>query len=253
MSFLTINGLELKLTEASQEPFRVGEQIARSYSGFGRKSALAKKREWTATTGPLTAAEAMAWRSLIDGEGFCWTWDTDLYATNGLGPTAGYTATGSGSGGVGGSGYVSTGASALSYATQLPSSYTLGVYKWSGSAWVHYQVTSGVAGAYTDGVYSAGTSTSWVTVSSGSVSLGASNAFDHLVVYPFAWPSSWPTLYSVAAQSPLPYLYASGDLVNTTGSLTVLGEVTGSESVSFYSAGTWVSAGEILSVKLAEV
>lgn len=258
--FLRINGIPLAVLDGSAglSVEEIGG-LERAVDGTAITNRRAVKGSWGFTLAHSAAATALAWRDLLLGRGHRWAFDSHLYSSKGLGPSSSSGATISATQSkFGGSSLkiVDTG----SYvAAALPSGSPWTVLLWRYVAgWKHYAVTSagtkyedGVAGVYT---------TTWLSVSSGSVTLanaeGADRYYDDLVVLPCIVPATWPaSVFGYgAAFSPLAKLYADG-LAIEAGALTktVRGSVGRASMVQATSAGAWASNLHVLDFTLTEV
>ena len=255
MAFLELNGWTVPVAagSVSEEPVEIGERD-RAFDGTYRSSIRAVKRRWRMKTVPMIRSDAEALRGLLLGLGHYWSFDTDLYSSKGLGPVAGYSATQSSTGGRFG-GKVSV--TSISYAAGLPSSWTVLVSRWSGTAWEKYAVRSDGA-KWKDGARNDALSTTWLSVSGGTVTLtGTSTSFDELIVLPYlatdAQIQAWHAL--TVPFSALPRINATGDLVQRTASspLVVQCQVMNEEIVQFAKGGAWHKDGKVIEFVLEEV
>lgn len=89
MVYLAINGVTMP-TDGSGEydPLEVGVR-QRALDGSYLNDTRAYKRPWKFRTKPMTELQAEALQALIQGRGFYFPYDSDGYATNGLGGTVG--------------------------------------------------------------------------------------------------------------------------------------------------------------------
>lgn len=143
MAFLTLNGISLDVVELTRlEQLLIGEEN-RSESGADLSSVRARKHGWRVKLPPQSQAEAAALRGLVQGEGYSWSFDSDLYADRkGLGPS---TSTGCAveAGGKYGSRVKISGGDLLGYPISGDAAKWTAVY-WkraqSGGAWEHFIV-----------------------------------------------------------------------------------------------------------------
>lgn len=73
MAHLTIGALDVSVQESGaqrNENVDIGKRITRAFAGNARSSVRAFKKSWEFTTGPMSRAEVIALRALIDGGGF---------------------------------------------------------------------------------------------------------------------------------------------------------------------------------------
>ena len=263
MPFLTVNAIELG--DSIAEPAGVKEgrreigETSAAYNGTLRKSRQSIKNDLEFETVPMLSATALAWESLIRGLGEHWSFDSDLYGSKGLGPTAGYDASRTTSGPKFGAGELSvTGVTGtISFAAALGSNWTACVWRYESAAWHHYVITSAGTKWY-DGVSDDAHSTIWFEVASGTATIsntaGAAVLYDDLVLLPFLPVSTWPTVWGVAtsAFSALPKLTIAGDAVPEATTRTVMGEATPSFRKVMLSGSLRTNA-KTLSVALSEV
>ena len=244
MPWLALNGINVGAIAAVGDPPKGGRRdigdTGPAGDGSLRMTRQTRKRDLGFTSVPLTSLVALAWESLITGEGEAWSFETSPYGSKGTGPAAGgvYTAP--------------VGASKFGNGLRLPAGTGLIQYPktllnsvgalmgWTVMVWRneapyrHYIVRSDGA-KFLDGV-SSGVATAWLTAAAGAVpdgvqlanSGGAAVEYDDLVILPYAIPDSWAPVFGTAtsAFSALPYLNATGDLVNEQATRRVLGEVT---------------------------
>ena len=263
MSFLLVNGVELGdlISEPSgvQEGRREIGETTPAYDGTLRKSRQSIKHDLEFETTPMLSATALAWESLIRGLGEKWSFDTDLYGSKGLGPTAGYVASRTTSGPKFGAGELSVTATTgtISFAASLGSNWTAAFWRYESAAWHHYVITSAATKWY-DGVSDDAHATTWFAVASGTATItnttGAAVLYDDLVLLPFLPVSTWPTVWGVAASafSLLPRLTLSGDAIPEASTRTVIGDATPSFRKVVLSGSLRTNA-KVLAISLSEV
>lgn len=263
MPFLTVNGVELG--GSISEPRGIAEsrreigESTNAFDGTLRKSRQSIKHDLEFETTPMTSANALAWESLIRGLGEVWSFDSSLYGSKGLGPTAGYTASRTTSGPKFGAGELSVDATtgSISFAASLGSNWTAAFWRYESAAWHHYVITSAGTKWY-DGVSDDGHSTTWFSVSSGTATIanttGAAVLYDDLVLLPFLPISTWPTVWGVASSafSLLPKLTIAGDAIPEATSRSVMGEAT-PRVVKVVIGGSLQTNARILSATFSEV
>jgi hypothetical protein len=154
MAALLLNGIALPvaLDQISRlEPMLIGEE-ARAFSGADLTSVRGWKEGWKAKLTPQAAATAAALRGLVKGDGFSWSFDTDLYADlKGLGA-----ASGSGLFVAGKYGNALSTYQTMTFAVGASSAWTIAgwVFKSSLGIWHHYiRLSSGAK--YKDGASTA--------------------------------------------------------------------------------------------------
>jgi hypothetical protein len=255
MSFCRINGIVLPvmLNEANEEPLLV-EDAVRMEDASLFVDRRAEKGKWTVSMSPQFAAYAAAFRKLLHGDGHYWSFDTSLYSSKGLGPsaTAGSFAIGStapppwlGAGRlrVQDTGFVRF--TALSATSPWTASFARDV---GNNVWIHYIINS-AGQKWVDGVRNDAASTTFFSVTAGVVELtsdlGDLTSWDELIVYPFAFPTDWPPqLY--AFQNPasgnkqvgaLRQLKLDGDVVDDATVRTIIARVSGSSVVHAKASG----------------
>ena len=89
--FLTINGIAIPIADSgrpTREKERIGGGFTRAPNAAGRNSYVARKRLHEYMTSILTPMEAAACAGLIRGEGYLWSFNSNLYDGKGLGPAA---------------------------------------------------------------------------------------------------------------------------------------------------------------------
>lgn len=244
MAVLSVNQINVGALIAAGDAPRVevrdiGNE-AQGADGTWRVTRSARKRDLKFKTVPLTAADALAWASLFAGEGESWSFDFSLYGSKGLGPSANVGCTVPGGSSKFGAGKLSVPATSgsITYAAAINSfgsttDWTVGVWRStdSGATWSHYLVRSDGA-KWLNGARNDGTSTTWLTVSAGSVTIantsGSAVLYDDLVVLPYKSVTAWgPTLgTATAAFSSLPLLNVAGDIVTEQATRLMLGKVT---------------------------
>lgn len=238
---LSIAGINLGvLMAAGDEPKvslrDVGESSV-AVDGTTSVTRNARKVDTTFKSVPVSVSDAHAWRSLLSGEGEVWSFDSSLYGSKGSGPTASTNVTQSAGSSKYGAGKLSVGATTgtITYggAAANPwgksSEWTVSVWRNAGS-WEHYVVRSDGA-KWVDGVRNDAASTTWLSVSSGNVTIanstGSAVVYDDLVVMPFKCLDDWPAQIFAAGATfgGPPALPLTGELVTEQTSRTVLGAV----------------------------
>jgi hypothetical protein len=267
MSFLAINGIDLEAIVGSynESPREIGE-TTNAYNGTLRKSRQDTKFDITLETPPMTQADAWAWDGLLRGLGHSWSFNSSLYSSKGLPPNA---TTGL-SVSTGTNGRNSTEALLVTaagspntavYATELGSSWTVALWRkqTSGGTYAHYVVTSD-GHKWVDGSRNDGASTTFISVSSGTLTLTGHTAdavyFEDVLAVPFVMPDAWPPLYyafvNAAPQPDVPKLTVTGDAIAET-SRTMMGSVSNAKFIKAVIDGSFRTNGRVLSVALTEV
>jgi hypothetical protein len=244
MPFLVINSIDMPVAvDTLTESIREIGQISYSYSGTPVRSRQTTKRDLEfdlALTTPVLAGQYERW---IRGEGEMWTFNTSLYGGKGTAPQAGYSGTISSGGGIGSSDAlaVSSGSHAYRIAPS-GSSWTISFYYSSTSpaAYTHYTITS-AGKKWVDGVRNDAASTTFVSVSSGILTLtgGTNRRWDNLFAFPATVDDTWPPLFYGTAGNGLiasgslspPQLTLTGDVILET-TRTAMGEATQTAVVS---------------------
>lgn len=244
MSQLTVNGITVPVAADGWRPERVtiGDET-RSASGKLIKTVVRTYRKYAGRIVTTSAEEAEALVGLIRGDGYGWSFDTDLYAD---GKALGYTLSGTASTVVASD----TGISAAKYGAKflkVPTSagvtwthnlgcaqWTAMTWKWTGSAWGHIAKRSDTAGGFWDnGVYTSG-STASIAGSSTAVSLyagvSAPDYFDDLVFVPYLMPAVWfATVYAGSSAWAKPPLLTGGGTLLSYGGTTMRGNTSQAE------------------------
>lgn len=238
MAHTTINGVTIPgegdaFEETTDD---VGATDTRGVNGALVSSSAGRKRDFSVSTVPVTAALGEALRALVCGEGHAWPFADSLWAHAGVGPSSTTGCTQSASGGkyAGKLAITSTNRFEVSLAKRMarkggwnPTSHGWTVSVWKklsvgdggdGTTYHHHLATGSVAvvrGAsanpagvtqYRGGVVGAFAMGNWLSVSAAGVvavhaytNAGAGAAYDwsDLVVLPFQVPAAWtPDLYT---------------------------------------------------------
>ena len=251
MSAITLNGLAFPVARNSlaEHPREVG-QNSTAFDGTPRASRQRLVTDIELESTALPFDTAAAWMGLINGLGHVWSFDAHLYSSKGLGPSSSTGASIQASCKFG-SGLRLTNGGSVTYGASLGSTWTVGLWRYS-SGWSHYLVRSDGA-KWLNGARADGTSTPFIEVASGAVTIsntsGGAVDFDDLVALPFLAPTDWPPVLGVASSafSALPRLTLAGSLVAAPSSRVVTG--TCASRVIRVSDGNR----RLLSVALAEV
>lgn len=265
MPFLVINGVEFPVAVDSftEVPREVGQTV-NAFDGSPIRSRQSTKRDLEFSSRPLDAESGIAWEKFIRGEGEWFSFST-LYGSKGTPPGAGYSGTlDSGNGVVGGNALLLTSGTHTYAMSPSSSSWTVALWHSTsatpGTGYSHYVVTSD-ATKWVNGARNDAASTTFVSVSSGVVTLtGASNTrFDKLMVLPFVVPTSWGSEFYdelVTARSYvemfIPELMVYGDGVSEGFFRQMLGEVSSTEVIRGASSGGLAYLRR-LTVRLSEV
>lgn len=260
MSLLLVNGLTVPIAEdsMSESPREVGSAEP-AFDGSLSRTRQSTKTDIAFATPPLSSADALAWLELLRGKGEHWSFDTSLYGSKGLGPTAGYVASNP-------AGTPKFGAAVLrltattgdiEFTAGLGSIWTMMVWRYESAVWHHYTVCSD-GKKWLDGVRADATVTTWFGVAAGiphlSNSTGAAVDYDDLVLLPFLVSTTWPPVFGIAATafSELPKLTLSGDLIWEASTRTVLGSVSAVKPLRGVLSGVSAATHRTLSVMLEE-
>lgn len=258
MSYLDINNIPCPVAVNSygESPEDVGGR-ERAADGTMRVSRIRTVRTARLSTAPLSALDAAAWIGLIRGEGHRWTFNSSLYSSSGLGPTAGYGASISSSSPKFGAGCMSV-SSAISFAADLWSSWSAMFWRNEGGTWYHYAIRSDGA-KWKSGSRNDGTSTSGFFGVNGStgvatLTLSTYGSFDDLVLVPYLVSVDWPAYLAASGLgfSDLPWLNASGSSIIEDGGRTVIGNAE-SKGLALSNGGSWDSSMRTLDITLEEV
>lgn len=237
---LSLSGINLGVLMAAGDDPKVsmrdvGESSV-AVDGSMRTTRNARKIDTAFKSVPVSVQDAHSWRCLISGEGEVWNFDSSLYGSKGSGPTASTNVAQSAGSAKYGAGKLSVGATTgtVTYGGAAANSWgkfsdwTVSVWRFESGAWHHYVVRSDGA-KWLDGVRADATSTTWLTVSSGNVTIanstGSAVLYDDLVVLPFKVLDDWPTQIfdAVATFGESPALPLTGELVTEQSSRMVLG------------------------------
>ncbi len=87
MSFMRINGWVVPVLDGSPSvsPEIIGHK-GRAFDGTMLSDERAIKRVWRGSSNQLNELAAKALECILQGKGFCWPYDTDLYSHKGFGP-----------------------------------------------------------------------------------------------------------------------------------------------------------------------
>lgn len=241
MAWLAINGLNVGAIAAVGEKPK-GERrnigdVSEAGDGSLRMTRQTQKIDVKFTSIALISSLAYAWTSLLTGEGERWSFDTSEYGSKGTPPSSSVYSLIAG-GAKFGAGLLrlpaTTGTFSLlgvlanSFGSSLE--HTMMVWRLETAVWHHYIVRSDGA-KWLDGVRNDGVSTTWFTPAAPNMVIantsGSAQDYDDLVVLPFKIPDAWAPVLGVAttAFSALPFLNATGDLVNEQATRRVLGTV----------------------------
>lgn len=245
MSWFAINGVDtIAITGVATPPTGDRRDIGDATpaaDGSVRVTRQARKRDFKFETVPLIVSDAFAWESLLIGEGEHWSFDAGspagFYGSKGLGPSStahSSIVTGTPKFGTdvlrltATSGTITFPGAAKSLAG-LTSKWTVSVWRYESSVWHSYIVTSS-GHKWLDGTRADGTSTSWLSVSSGDVTIantaGSAQDYDDVVILPYEILDSWGPTFGTAtsAFSDLPFVFASGDNVPEAATRTMVAD-----------------------------
>lgn len=262
MPIFSINGISYDLNSDAQERPEVLEDVARSAGGTLLRTRIAVKASLELKTTPMSRAAAVELVKLLEGRGDHWPFDesgSDVgWSEGGLGVASGSpTRVTSAPSPRYGAGCVQIGAGArVGWSAGATGDWTLMAWRWSGSAWEHYALTSGGA-KYKDGA-SYGGSIPFLAVSAGIVYLGDTGAgaaqyFDDLVL--LLWEASAELIAGAAAATVpfrLPNLSVDGDLIDG-GPLQMGAEDVDVEFLPHVVSGALDPLGSLVSFRLREV
>lgn len=285
MVFLALNNWEVPILNAQARTARtqVGA-VDRMLSARIQRGERAWPREWNLQTPPLAAAHADALEQMLLGRGHTFSfdsWGTSADGT-GLGANSGYAAqliTSSPTPKFGTRALkVNSSGGSCGWTVTLPDTTTWTMMWWHNhnnspaNTWVHYAVTctAGQYRAYAAGALTYGPSASPpsspanFSVSGSTLSLlgkelngtnSANSNYDDLVILPWAAPTE--LVAAVAASSlafgALPGMTLTGDIVQETTGILVVGAEVVSVPVQATVDGVWASNNRQVSFKLVEV
>ena len=226
MAFLTINGLDIPVIfdGAEQTTPRGGELERAMFDGTIVKSKRFSKRQYSIRTAPMPLAKALDVRSMINGEG--WTWgfaDATYFAySDGTGVELQDAGTRSSGGPFSGSFKITpAGLMIVSKAPGFGEQYTVGVWRYESSTWVHYLVSStsdGTVRKWVDGSRNDAASTGWLSVTASTFAFdggGSGDVYADLVILPYAISTDRGDVWDqTAAQASTPQFFATGDMLD---------------------------------------
>lgn len=247
---LTINGLTVPAKEGTynETPRDIGEQTI-ALDGSQRRTRIASKRDCSFDTYALPVATSLAWELLLRGFGETFEFNSSLYGSKGTGPTLVGSVVASAT-------YAKFGAKSMKVPTgagpantaqfvfATPTASTVCCWqKYDNSdPWQHFVVTS-TGKKWVDGSRNDAASTTWLTLSSGTVTFTGTITSEDMFVDDFVWlpfevPTDWPPVWGVASSafSLLPFLTLAGQAVGEASTRSVIGNV--SASPKFYANST---------------
>lgn len=270
MAFLRISGIAVPVMhgDAGHRPIQLGDN-ERAEDGSLLVNRRTIKETYHVTLAHQVPATAFAFRDLFLGKGHVWNFDSHLYSSKGLGPSA-LTATtqqtvtkkyGAGAA------QMTSPTGTVSYVALPPggTKWTVCVWRATGGAFSSYIVTSAnkaASQAYVGGLLLGGETTPWLTVTTatGTVKLdveaGITTQYDDLVVLPYDVPTDWPgqIVGYGAAFSQLATLDVDGDFIeNNVGTKRIVADVTSMPVVKARIAGVTYKAVQSVAVDFVEV
>lgn len=271
MPFLSLNGWEVEVADnaAALEFVEVGASEGRGFAGTNRSTRRALKRKGEFTATPLSNADGSGLIRLLNGEGWHFPFDSDLYSEDTLlNPTTGYTATlgtATPSPKFGTKRLTVPSATTIAWDCALSTSYTLACWFWNGAAWEHWvrRSDAGVVTLWKDGT-SGQAACGFMKVSSTSAQLLGRNAaddgnaaayIDDLVVLPWSASDGQIAAWcaATAAFSALPKLDLAGDVLREGGTIEVRGKVSAGKFLQARLSGTWSTTNRVVTFSVEEV
>lgn len=280
MSTSTLSGDYLRINEIAASVLQVNASgdlstvgaSERAQDGTMRIERRALKAKYTFTLAHQTAADALAWRSLVLGRGQHWTLDATLYGSKGTPFTGTGVINSSTHGGKFGAKAMkvpSTDRAVAANAVKGLSNgfgFAIWFYFWNGSIFDHYlNVTNAafVTSWYVNGVL-ASPSTGWFAVnnSTGTITLGDNSAdryFSDLVALDLPGggvPANWPAALSAKTRAftDLAQLDVDGRAIEAQQrAVTVQGAVGPASMVGASFNGAWNDTVHVLPVMFDEI
>ena len=235
-SFLRLNGIVVPVAQdqASLAPEAIGK-MRRTAGGSINASRRLRKGGWKFTTALQLAADALAFRELICGEGHVLSFDSSFYTSQGMAPVSigsDWALTASAPK-FGAKCAIVTTTNHLVYQFFSASSAWTLAWWWNEGAFAHYVLNSAGA-AWVNGVggFTAGDTAGLDNVTAGAAAFAATGGtarLDDVVALPFLAPATWPPqMYAWGATagqpfSQLPFLVADGLFVEQNTRIGVLG------------------------------
>lgn len=246
MAFARINGVVIDALQGTVSSERKSlNRTERNWSGRPRRDEASIVRAWEMTACLQTASEADGLEGLLEGRGHHFSFDSDAFSDDGLGPdtpaSGNYTIETDGNQ-VFGLGYLDITTSVV-WDTRIRGDWVVMYWRNVGLLSQQHIVVTSDSRKFVDGVRSDATATTELTVSD-AVALTA-GSYDDLVVLPYLLPDDFITeMYDWMSGennpfSSLPQLVLDGDIVGGE-SIVVLGRV---EEQS-YTQGTRVDTQE---------
>ena len=248
MAFLRINGwtIPVENESASRGTSEFGRRM-QTQNGRARFERRRIKHNRSFTSPCLSLENADTLEGLIAGEGHRWSFDSDAWSDDGIGPEAGLVVSYLSTGSKFGSGHL--GSTSVTFdLRRFPNDRFA---EWTAIAWVRiatvwYRRTIRSDGAqWEDGVRDDTIDNSWLTVSDGGFSLGVVEiddlaflrfrASDSFVTESYAWQNTESRPFSS-----MPFLEVDGDVISGRRQ-NMLGRVQEAEGIQYGGAGGWVN------------
>ena len=224
MSALTINSIEIPVAadsvrETELEMADKGRGLNGAY--LGSRIEYYVKRVWSGRIITVTEANAWAYRQMINGGGYGFSFASDL--RDDWKGNQGWSTTNASrqSGGKYSAGLmrITTGnTSKFTFPTGFPSlRWTISLWSLESGTWYHYVKVYGTATVWKDGTGGVA-QPAWLTSDSTGITLagdaGAAHDYSEIVIHNFKWPSTWPALVYArnAAMVKPPFVGAGGTI-----------------------------------------
>lgn len=260
-AFLRLNGITVPVQDekASESNEEIGSS-GRALDGAFVTSRRAVKRRWEFSTSLITTKEASAFRNLVNGRGYVFSFDSSLYSSKGTAASGGTVSAVQKKFGANSAQVPAAGALVFAGLAFDPTTapWSVSFWFWNGTVWAHYVETSDGT-QYVNGVAVGGNT--FTTTAANQLTLtnpsgAAARYFDDVWITQGAWPSTWPAMiYGYGAAVPqAPTLVADGLAIeNNLESVLVRGEAGQSTFRQGVNAGAWTANLQALSFTLQEI
>lgn len=226
-AWFTINGIEAaKVVSSSNQPSAKPRDVGYQGEASDGSFVLTRrdtKRDFKFTTRPLSGVAAIAWESLLRGEGHVWSFDVSAYSSKGLAPTVSDGTL------VSSSPPPKFGAKCYQLTTDAEARFGSLVAPWTAAVWYrdegamvpawHHIVVRSDGAKWADGVRDDGAGAAGIDFSGGDAHFIGGDpgplSIDDLILCPYLWADDWARQVFEAgvAFGPTPYVTCAGLMV----------------------------------------